>query len=278
MTSEVCIQHFRDGYKHRLSERTINLYVKAIRQMLEHCQKPFDGVTNKDIRNWVLHLDENGWKPVTVNSKLYGLKLFYRYAVEEKLVNHNPMDSILFPEINETLPRYLEVKELALLRKHVEGRITERAVIEVLYVTGMRISELAAMKKEDISWSERIILIREGKRKKERIVLFTNICEEHLKKYLNQRKDELPYVFVNTSGTGPICFRTIQKKFKRYERELGFRMTPHTLRHTFAAHLAAKGMPIEGIQTLLGHVSPQQTHLYARLYSHARKQKYDEWM
>jgi site-specific recombinase XerD len=134
------------------------------------------------------------------------------------------------------------------------------------------------MKKEDIIWLERLIHIPKGKRKKARIVLFTKSCEEYLKAYLESRCDDLPFVFLNRYGTRPLGIRAIQKKFKAYQYHLGIPMTPHTLRHTFAAHLAIKGMPLECIQTLLGHIDPHQTHLYARLYSEARKLMYDEWM
>lgn len=278
LTSESCLQKFKEDYKHRLTEKTINLYERAVKQLLVYCEKSFDVITTGDIRKWLLHLDKINYKKSTVHTKVVGLKLFYKYCLEEKLVTNNPANPIPFPKIEGTLPCYLEMKELNLLRKLVEGKVQERAVVEVLYATGIRISEMAALKKEDISWSERIMHIRNGKRKKERIVPFTHTCTEHLKTYLEERKDDLPLVFVNTSGTGPICFETTQRKFKKYAKKLGVRMTPHTLRHTFAAHLAIKGMPLVGIQSLLGHDNPHHTFVYARLYSQAKKQKYDEWM
>jgi len=83
---------------------------------------------------------------------------------------------------------------------------------------------------------------------------------------------------VNTTGKGPICPRTVQKKLEQYGEQLEVKLTPHTLRHTFAAHLAKKGMPLSCIQVLLGHEEPQYTQLYARLYDHARKEIYDEFM
>ncbi|WP_413789613.1 tyrosine-type recombinase/integrase [Metabacillus rhizosphaerae] len=110
------------------------------------------------------------------------------------------------------------------------------------------------------------------------MVLFTRSCGEYLKKYLEERDDILPFVFINPSATGPACIRTIQDRFNRYKKDLGIHLSPHTLRHTFAAHLAIKGMPLAFIQDLLGHDSPHQKQLYARLYSHARKEMYDEWM
>ncbi|TXC79032.1 tyrosine-type recombinase/integrase [Metabacillus litoralis] len=278
ITSENCIQKFKEDFMFRLDPKTIDLYQRAIKQLLQYCEKPFEDIISRDIRNWLLHLNEKGYKPITVNAKLFGLKLFYQYCVEEKFVSNNPLNSIIFPDIEDKLPRYLEIGQLLQLRKYVEGKLQERAIVEVLYATGVRIGELAEIKKEDIDWSERIIYIRKGKRKKERIVLFTRLCEEHLKSYLHNRSDNLPFLFVNKSGTRKVCIRTIQGDFSNYRQQLHIEITPHTLRHTFAAHLAIKGMPIECVQVLLGHEKPNQTHLYARLYHQARKEKYDEWM
>ena len=244
ITSEVCVQKFKDDYRFRLSEKSIILYQLAIVQLLDFCSKPFYELATRDIRNWLVHLDENEYKPVTVKSKLAGIKLFYKYCKEEELVKHDPAVSIPFPEIEDQLPHYLENSQLLQLRRIVENRVYERAVIEVLYATGVRIGELVAMKKEEINWSERIITIPNGKRKKARIVLFTRSCGEYLRKYLEERGDDLQYVFVNTSGTGPASIRTIQDRFMSYRKDLGIHLSPHILRHTFAAHLAIKGMPL----------------------------------
>ncbi|MEH6938315.1 tyrosine-type recombinase/integrase [Bacillus sp. JJ664] len=99
-----------------------------------------------------------------------------------------------------------------------------------------------------------------------------------LQAYLQMRKDKLTFVFLNSWKNGQVGKRTIQYDFNEYTKHLHFHITPHTLRHTFAAHLAIKGMPLECIQTLLGHNTPHQTQLYARLYAHVRKEIYDEWM
>lgn len=173
---------------------------------------------------------------------------------------------------------YLDFEQLTQLRKLVEGNVTERVIIELLYATGVRLGELVSIQKEDIIWSERIIHIRKGKGKKERIVLFTKGCEVWMKAYLESRFDQLPYLLVNKRGKRVFCRRTIQRNFTVYSEQLEVRLTPHTLRHTFAAHLAIKGMAIPYIQALMGHDDPNQTHQYARLFAHARKLKYDEWM
>ncbi|MEY9971302.1 site-specific recombinase XerD [Lysinibacillus sp. RC46] len=170
------------------------------------------------------------------------------------------------------------MEQVTRLRELAKDAQYYRVVVEILYTTGIRISELSAMKKEDINWSERSIVITKGKRKKSRIVLFTRECGEQLSRYLKGREDDMPNVFVNTTGKGPICHRTVQKKLAEYGDQLGMKITPHTLRHTFASHLAMKGMLLSCIEVLLGHEEMQHTQLYARLYDHARKETYDQFM
>lgn len=280
MESEASIKQFILDNQFRLDPESLKIYQCAVKQLLEHTGKSFDAITKSDIRYWLGHLKEKGYKPWTVWSKLTGLKTFFKYCWEEGLILTNPAEEVPFPHVGEKLPRYLTLEQLNRFRKLLEGRLEERAIIEVLYTTGVRISELCAMKKEDIDWSERIIHIPKGKRKKGRIVLFTRECAEHLRAYLNSRTDDLPYVFLSVKlKDRPIHPDTVGQWFsKYYSKSLGFKVTPHTLRHTFAAHFAQKGMPLECIQALLGHDNPYQTRYYARLYNHARKEIYDEFM
>lgn len=282
ISSEECIAKFGKEYSFRLDKRTIDQYQKSVLQFLSYTGKYFKDITTGDVRNWLFYLNENNYKPKTVSTKLCGIKLFYKYCSEEQMINSNPVENVPFPIIMDKLPCYLQFDQLVQLREILKEktieRVKERAIVELLYATGMRISELCALKKEDISWSERTITIQKGKRKKGRIVLFTRYCSEYLQLYLQMRKDNLPFVFLNSWNNGPVGKRTIQYNFNDYAKQLNLHITPHTLRHTFAAHLAIKGMPLECIQTLLGHNTPHQTQLYARLYAHARKEKYDEWM
>lgn len=275
---EVCLENFCIDYYFKLDEKTLKAYKKAVEQLFEHSEKSFRDITARDIRKWLIGLERNGYKPSTLKVKVYGVKLFYEYCLEEKILSINPAASVLVPKVEDSLPYYLEINQLNQLRKLVEEYPRERAITEILYTTGMRLSELFKLKLEDVKWEERMIYIQEGKLKKGRIVLFTRRCEEYLRAYLETRNDNLPYLFVNSYGTRQMCTGTISQKFDRYEKELGFHLTPHTLRHTFAAHLAMKGMPLECLQSLLGHDNPHNTQLYARLYSHARKDLYDQWM
>jgi site-specific recombinase XerD len=281
MDAETCLNQFLMEYQFRLESSTLKIYHGGIKQFLNHEGKALDDITKHDIRNWLSYLSsEKGYKPSTINSKIAGLKNFFTYCREEDFITLDPAKDINFVHVEEKMPRYLSMEQLIQLRAFLKGRNQERAIMEVLYATGVRISELISMKKTDINWIERYIVIPEGKRKVGRIVLFTQGCTEHLKVYLESRTDNLTEVFVlfNSDGTLSKNSNIVEEWFRYYSKSLGFKLTPHTLRHTLAAHLAQKGMPLPCIQELLGHDNSQTTRIYAKLYDHARKEMYDEWM
>lgn len=277
-TSEACIKKFVEDYGFRLSKKLLEVYQIAIRQMINFCEKPYDNITSPDIRSWLNHLYESGYKSSSIKTKMFGLRLFYKYCIEEDLITHNPVKSIPLPKDEDKLPHYLTNEQLSQLRLQCESNLILRAIIEVLYTTGVRLSELVSMKLEDFNWEERTIRIPKGKGKKERIVLFTKECAEHLEAYLHNRCDNLSFVFVNRYCTSSVHRASVQNWLKPYGKKMGIQLTPHTFRHTFAAHLALKGMPLATIQALLGHDNPKNTLIYTRLYQEAQKQIYDQWM
>ncbi|MBS4195771.1 tyrosine-type recombinase/integrase [Bacillus sp. FJAT-49870] len=279
MGLDALFKQFTLDHEFRLEPSTIKTYENAIKQLLEYTEKSLDVITISDIRSWLGHLKEIGYKLSTISVKLSGVKTFFSYCLEEGITLTNPAEKVPFPHIGEKLPRYLTLDQLNRLRQYLDGRLQERAIVEILYATGVRISELCAMKKEDIDWSERIIHIPKGKRKKGRIVLFTWESAEHLKVYLESRTDNLPFLFLGGKWKNrPIYRQQVSEWFAKCSKRLGFKVTPHTLRHTFAAHCAQKGMPLDYIQVLLGHESPEDTHYYAKLYNQARKEMYDDFM
>lgn len=278
ITTEACINQFIDDHSFRCEKSTLDSYKRSIQQLLCFSNKPYNEITKRDIRNWMMYLNEEGYKVNSIRNKVFDLRVFYKYCAEEDLILNNPAESIFPPKSEDKLPYYLTNEQLTQLRVICSGKLKQRAIIEVLYATGVRISELTSMKLEDINWSERLIQIPNGKGKKGRIVMFTRECEEHLKAYLLERSDELPFVFLNRRSTGAIFKTSINYWFDDYKEKLGIHLSPHTLRHTFAAHLARKGMPLSSIQVLLGHEDASMAHRYARLHQQAQKEMYDEWM
>ncbi|MBH0164095.1 tyrosine-type recombinase/integrase [Fictibacillus sp. 7GRE50] len=275
MSSEVQ-RNFFDDHRARFSFETIRSYRMALRQFFAFCEKNFDEVKATDIRAWLSSMEEKELKPRTIHIKLSALKSFYRYCMEENKVKKNPTVTIQTPKIDDSLPYYLSKRQVALLQEHTKENPRDRAIVEMLYATGVRVSELLQMKKEDIKWETMQIWIRKGKGNKERFVLFTHECTERLKTYIETHKEESVYVFPNNRGSH-LSRVFVEKRFQEFSEALGFIVRPHTMRHTFAAHLAEKNMPQSYIQELLGHSNFNSTRIYTRLNEAARKKQYDHY-
>ncbi len=270
------IQAFLLEHKARYSGSTSRSYNLSLNQFFAFHEKRFDKVMARDIRSWLASLEDEGLKPRSINTKLAALKSFYRYCMEENKLQKDPTKMVRSPKKEDSLPYYLSKRQLALLQEHVRHEVRERAIIDMLYATGVRISELLNIKLEDIKWDTRQVWIRKGKGNKERFVLFTHECAERLRAYLDTRGDETDYLFSNGRGT-KLSQVTVRFKFQEYSTALGFKVTPHTMRHTFATHLAEKGMPQSYIQELLGHININSTRIYTRLIQSARKKQYDRF-
>lgn len=269
-------QAFFNDHQARFSPETIRGYRIALTQFFVFCEKNYEEVKATDIRAWLAHLEEKGLKPRSIHLKLAALKSFYNYCMEESKVKKNPTLTISSPKIDDSLPYYLSKREIALLQELTRLEPRNRAIVDTLYATGVRISELLQVKLVDVKWDTRQIWIRKGKGNKERFVLFTHDCEERLKTYLEQRENESVYLISNYWGK-PLSRGFVEQQFQFFSEVLGFRVRPHTMRHTFAAHLAEKNMPQSYIQELLGHVNINSTRIYTRLMEHARKKKYDQY-
>ncbi|QOK25894.1 tyrosine-type recombinase/integrase [Cytobacillus oceanisediminis] len=269
-------QTFLDDHSARFSPETIRSYNIALRQFFTFCNKDYLEVKALDVRSWLASMEDQGLKPRTIHLKLSALKSFYQYCMEENKTNKNPTVTIQTPKKDDSLPYYLSKRQVVLLQEQTRNDPRDRAIVETLYATGVRVSELLQIKLEDIKWETRQIWIRKGKGNKERFVLFTHECAERLKTYLHHRQYNSPYLFANNRG-GHLSRVFVEKRFQEYTKKLGFKVVPHTMRHTFAAHLAEKNMPQSYIQELLGHVNINSTRIYTRLMEHARKKQYDRY-
>lgn len=275
MNKEIIEAFFNDNHA-RFSEATVKSYRLSLNQYLSFCNKPYDEIKAIEVRKWMASMEEKGLKPKSVQLKLTAVKSFYRYCMEENRLKKNPIATVKTPKKDDSLPYYLNRRQVTLLQELTRPHIKERAMVETLYATGVRISELLNIKLADIKWETRQIWIRKGKGNAERFVLFTHECAVRLQVYLKERNIVSDYLFCDKKGEqldqGPI-----QKDFRDYTVALGFKVSPHTMRHTFAAHLAERNMQQSYIQELLGHVNINSTRIYTRLMEHARKKKYDQY-
>lgn len=269
-------QSFFNDQQARFSTETIRTYKIALKQFFEFSQKKYNEVQARDIRNWLANMTETGLQPRSIQMKLSAIKSFYQYLKEENHLSNNPALKVKTPQKEDSLPYYLDKRQLAQLQELTKENPRDRAIVEALYATGVRISELLNIHMEDIKWDSRQIWIRKGKGTKERYVLFSYECAERLKYYLDRREINNKYLFSNENDR-PLSRALVQMQFRQYSKDLGFRVSPHTLRHTYAAHLAEKGMDFTYIQELLGHTNINSTRIYTRLMNHARKKQFDRY-
>ena len=191
------IKKFSKDYELRLSSGTLRNYVYDLNCFFNYVQKGYEAIKSSDVREWLKNMMNDGLKPSTIKNKICCLKSFYKYLLEEELLNKSPVDNIRLPRIDGNLPFYLEREQLQRLRELTKDDPLERALIETMYATGVRVSELINIKLDDIDWRSRKIIIRDGKGQK-RIVLFSNECEMRIKEYLKNRREDSQYLFGQT--------------------------------------------------------------------------------
>lgn len=275
MNEEVIQAFFNDNQAH-FSPETIRCYSISLKQFMSYCQKNYDEVKATEVRSWLESMEEKGLKPRSIHLKLSAVKSFYHYCMEENKIIKNPTFTVQTPKIDDSLPYYLTKRQLTLLQELTRPDLRARAIVETLYTTGVRISELLQIQLDDIKWETRQIWIRKGKGNKERFVLFTHECAVRLRAYLDARQVESAFLFCGQQGKA-LSRVTVEQHFQKYEEKLGFKIVPHTMRHTFAAHLAEKKMPQSYLQDLLGHDNINSTRIYTRLMEGARKKEYDSY-
>ena len=230
------------------------------------------------IRAFLANLHERRESRSTTARKLAALRSFFRFLVREGVIEENPGRSVRTPKVERKLPRLLSENEVVALLEtpdasSIRGK-RDRAILELLYATGMRVGELVSIDLEDVDWGEGTILVL-GKGSKERHVLFGEKAKAALRDYLAARRAQPPRgsrspspdaLFVNARG-GRLTDRSIRSIIAERLRECAsaHRISPHGLRHSFATHLLDRGADLRAIQELLGHASLSTTQRYTHV-------------
>ncbi|MCX7785521.1 MAG: tyrosine recombinase XerC [candidate division WOR-3 bacterium] len=242
--------------------------------------KDITQVKREDIRDFIGYLLKYGYERSSVARKLSSLKSLYRYLMRKKLVQVNPARVVKTPKITKKLPGFLtqyQTQKLLDIHGNDEQSCRNRAIMEVLYGAGLRAQELINLNLSDIDFYNEVILVK-GKGGKERIVPLGSYAQKALKEYLAIRKDKNnPAVFLNLKGKR-LTTRSVQMIVKSQIARLAdaVRISPHTLRHTFATHLLERGADIKAVQELLGHSSLATTQIYTHLSVERLKKIYDK--
>ncbi|HHN64982.1 MAG TPA: tyrosine recombinase XerC [Nitrospirae bacterium] len=253
------------------SSHTLRAYRRDIETFLSTVKTPLDEIDASDIRGFIARRLRDGKNKTTVSRQLATLRSFFRFLHREGYIRKNPARLIPNPKTERRLPRFLTVDEtFQLVEKPTDLGflpIRNRAILELLYGCGLRVSELVTLSLDDINLREALIRVK-GKRRKERIVPMGSKAVEALKEYMIERsllKKESTALFLNRSGR-PLSDRSIRKIVRKYAIQIGLsNVSPHTLRHSFATHLLQGGADLRTIQELLGHSSLSSTQVYTHL-------------
>jgi tyrosine recombinase XerC len=236
-------------------------------------------------RDYLLALEKRKYSRRSIARKLSSARSFFRFLSREKLINQNPFENLLTPKLPKKLPNFLYPEELKKLleapgEKSPPG-LRDQAILEVIYSTGLRVTEIVRMNLNDVNFEEGEIKVL-GKGAKERIVLFGSHAREALHIYIDKERPFLlrgkntPALFINRRG-GRLTTRSLERMIAFYAKKAGIakKTTPHTLRHTFATHLLAGGADLRMVQELLGHASLSTTQVYTHITKERLKEVYD---
>ena len=211
-------------------------------------------------------------KPSSIARKASALRGFYKFLMMEKIISHNPTANLELPKRTRTLPKFLSIDEIELLISSagdIKNSIRLRAMIELLYASGLRVSELCELPMTGVLGDKLLI---HGKGAKERLVPMHDAAIHALNKWLDARGDnESKYVFPSNGKTGHITRDGFFKILKKCATLAGIdpnRVSPHVLRHSFASHLLAGGANLRAIQTMLGHEDISTTQIYTHVMPH----------
>jgi integrase/recombinase XerC len=242
-------------------------------------------VDHQMLRQFIAHLLKLGIKKTSIARKLSAIRTFFKYLNREGVLPSNPARLVSTPRREKRLPAVLTVDDtLRLMSAPGAGReggasvLRDRAVLETLYSTGIRASELIGINREDINHHDRLVRIR-GKGRKERVVPIGHTALDAIDGYLS-RKTTVPEnaaVFTGPAGKR-LTARTVQRILENYRKKLGLQQkaSPHTLRHSFATHLLESGADLRSIQELLGHASLSTTQRYTHLNLDSLMETYDK--
>ncbi|MEW6586730.1 MAG: tyrosine recombinase XerC [Nitrospirota bacterium] len=254
------------------SPHTLRAYKKDLDAFLESVEAVPEGVDVIDVRGFVAGQIKKGLGKTTVARRLSSVRSFFKYLYREGYVQSNPAKLVSNPKAPKKLPRFLSVDDVFSLVEQPEGigflPARDRAVMELLYSSGLRVSELSGLNTEDVNIKENLVKVH-GKGKKERIVPVGSKAADAVKTYLIERillKSREKALFLNRLGTR-LTDRGVRRIVVKYARRLAVsgRIGPHVLRHTFASHLLQGGADLRVIQELLGHSSLSTTQKYTHL-------------
>lgn len=239
-----------------------------------------DSIDALRIRGFLAHLFSNEKKKTSIARKLAAVRAFFKFLTRENILSANPSSTVSTPKLDKTLPRIMTEEEMNTFldqvakaaQSHEPAILRDRAILELLYASGLRVSELVGLDLRAVNFGEGMVLVR-GKGNRERIVPFGSKAKQAITDYLPARekilmdaKKSSNALFLNMHG-GRLTTRSVDRLVKAYVRAMGpnVKVSPHSLRHAFASHLLTEGADLRAIQEMLGHKSLGTTQKYTQV-------------
>ena len=256
-----------EAYSHDLNRFSDYLKAKGIQDILN--------VGKFDVRAFLLVLKRQGLSTKTISRNLVAIRTFFKFFIQEGILEANPIEEVGSPTVAKTLPEILTLKEVEELLEQPNIKtplgIRDRAMLEMLYATGMRVSELTRLPMNQVNLEGGYVLIY-GKGSKERMVPLGSEAMKWLALYLRMargrfaKRKESNALFISRSGKG-MSRQRFWRSLKEYGRRAGIRkrISPHLLRHSFASHLLERGADLRSVQIMLGHVDISTTQIYTHV-------------
>ena len=269
-----------------LAKNTLESYGRDLKQLNDLNLEVEKDSNENMIQEYLKSLQTKGRAVSTISRNIAAIKAFYQYLVKENYLESDPSQSLDTPKVEKKLPKILSVHEVEELLKQPEikssGGLRDKAMLELLYATGIRVSELIALNISDINLDMGYVKCY-GKGSKNRIVPLGSIAVKAVHDYIIKgrmkvvRTYDEPALFINHHG-GRLTRQGFWKIIKKYAQEAGITkdITPHTLRHSFATHLLENGADLRSVQEMLGHADISTTQLYTQIVKNPLKEVYDK--
>ncbi|MDT7942986.1 MAG: tyrosine recombinase [Dehalococcoidia bacterium] len=284
-----------DSYRQHLQGRnlspyTIRNYLSDLSHFLQFLQEEalsLQTLSRQAFRHYLARLSQDGVAPASIARKVSTIRTFLRFLVQEGHLEHDPLSGVRGPKRPRRLPAYLSPEQVTALIEAASGaspgELRDRALLELLYACGLRVSEVTGLDVGDVDLLEGIARVR-GKGGKERLVLMGRPAVQALRRYLRDGRPALlrqPYqqaLFLNMRDGQRLSARSVQAIVRRYAQRAGIdrRVWPHLLRHTFATHMLDGGADLRVVQELLGHTSPTSTQIYMHVTQEHQRRRYLE--